>query len=159
MSEIVNKRYAAINRQNLILVVKSDEIPGKTFSITFTTGYGILHPEAYFITNNPILQKVLENDPRFNDSYRLIQINGVELPEYYARQALAKQKASMPILPSKEDEQPEVEKQPVFSNVQAAKEWMNKKFDIPFSQINNKTKLLTKAKELNIKFILETEKV
>lgn len=86
---IVNKRYVAINRQSLLLVVN---VPNGGYrNVEFLNGYGLLN-EGYVLTNEPELQEILEKHPRFNQSFRLAEIDNVPVAEYEARKQIAQQK-------------------------------------------------------------------
>lgn len=80
----INKRYIANNRQSLNLAVKLQN--DSTRTVEFNTGYG-LKSEGYFLTDDPDLQKALEKDARFKKSYRLAEIDGVNIAEIEAKEA------------------------------------------------------------------------
>ena len=83
----VNKTYVANNRQEYSLVIASALLPNGSMILEFRGGYG-MSPEAYYFTEDSLMQKVLEEDHRFGDSYRLAKINNMDVAEYNARLAI-----------------------------------------------------------------------
>lgn len=156
-----NKRYTAFNRQNLLLVVI---MPGsQQMTIEFTGGYG-MNNEAYYFTADADIQNMLESDPRFNEKYRLTEIDNVSVPEYEARKQIKEAKAEVKVNPEPKPEvvvtevpKKEVVKKNTFTNLQEARNYLNAQYNVPFHLISNKQKLKEKAKELGMDIILETD--
>ena len=73
---MVNKRYTANNRQGLLIILMLPQ--GGQMSIEFKGGYGIRN-EAFHFTNQEEVQLALENDPRFGKSYRLSEVDGMDI--------------------------------------------------------------------------------
>jgi len=147
----VNKRYVANNRQSLMIIINHPGL-GQT-TIEFKPGYG-LRSEGYFLTNDPDMQDALENDKRYKKSYRLAEIDNMDIAEYTARKILSEKKDETP----KEPLTTEVDNSPnkiSFETSQAAKDWLNKEHNVPFNQISNRKKIVDKATELgfNIEFL------
>lgn len=82
---MVNKRYTANNRQGLLIILMLPQ--GGQMSIEFKGGYGIRN-EAFYFTNQEEVQLALENDPRFGKSYRLSEVDGMDISEYLARKVI-----------------------------------------------------------------------
>ncbi len=170
-----NKRYTAFNRQNFLLVVN---VPGTTnqMSIEFSGGYG-MSSEAYFFTNDIDVQNMLESDPRFNEKFRLTEIDNVPIAEYNARKEI---KAAKKEVVQKVEVKPEVVqeakteaevipaapkevvekvavKRNVFKNMQDARNYFASELKVPFHLTNNKQKLKEKAAELGVNIVLESD--
>jgi hypothetical protein len=147
----VNKKYQALNRQSLIMVV---QVPGtdKTMTIEFKNGYG-LQKDGYFLTNDPVIQDILEKDKRFKDVYALVEIDNVGIAEYNARKELGLDANNKP----EAEEKPQGDGKKLFVNAQAAKDWLNAEHGVPFNAINNKTKVIEKAKELGFDIAFESD--
>jgi hypothetical protein len=142
----VNKRYVAINRSSLILIAKLPENKGQ-LSIEFQSGYGMKR-EAYFMTDKKEIQDVLEADKRFNNSYRLEEIDNIPVIEYEFRQA---QKKDTKI------EESELETI-TFGSINEAKDFLVSK-GIEKKKIPNPAAIANRGKELgfNIEIINITE--
>ena len=182
MSIKVSKRYEAINRKSLLIVVMLPDSKG-TKTIEFLNGYG-LRNSAYIQTSDELIQKCLDNDHRLNKTYRVAEIDGIPIEEYEARKAMKEQSDELveeeptpteetteesgnndtPI--SNEEGKQETETgegneegtaTKSFKNAQAAKDWLNDKYEVPFNQINNKTKIIAKAKELGFDLVFESD--
>lgn len=137
----MNKRYVAINRSSLILIAKLPENKGQ-LSIEFQSGYG-MKKEAYFITNNKEIQDVLESDKRFNESYRLEEIDNINVVEY---EFLQTQKESVV------NDSNAIEKMP-FNNINDARDFLaNEPYNIERNKLNNPKSILNRAKELGFEF-------
>lgn len=134
----VNKRYVANNRQSLVLVLVTGE---NQMSIEFKPGYG-LRDEGYFLTNDLKVQQILEKDPRYKKSYRLAEIDNMDIAEYIARNIIKEKETPKEVV--KDDMKP-------FTTSQEAKDWLNKEHAVPFNQITNKKKIIDKALELGFK--------
>lgn len=144
----MNKRYTANNRQSLLLILIMPE--GGQMSIEFKHGYS-LRNEAYFMTNDEILQEVLEKDARFNKTYRLTEIDGMDVAEYNSRKDMAKSGALSEATTS--------ELTPMsFPTAQAAKEWLTREHAVPVIVLANKGKIIEKAKELGFEVSFENDK-
>lgn len=130
----MNKRYVANNRQNLQIIVN---LPKQQVTITFNSGYG-LRREAYFITRNEELQKALEEDARFNKSYRLAEIDNMNISEYNARKAIEL------------SQMPEPTQDMEFRTNTDAKEWINRTHGVPYAKIVNKAMLTIEYAKLGI---------
>lgn len=153
----VNKRYVANNRQSLMIIINHPGL-GQT-TIEFKPGYG-LRSEGYFLTNDPEMQDALESDKRYEKSYRLAEIDNMDIAEYTARKIIAeREKEESKELPkenpAEETEQDNTPKKRSFETSQAAKDWLNKEHNVPFNQISNRKKIVDKATELgfNIEFL------
>ena len=144
-----NKRYVANNRQNLQIIVSLPGDQGQT-TITFQSGYGMMK-EAFYLTDNKIMQEALESDKRFNKSYRLEEIDGMPLIEYNARVELESG--------SKPAKEPKIVlKDKHFDTVKDAKSWLNTEHQISFAVLKNKETIKEEAIKLgfNIIFSFET---
>lgn len=153
MSE--NKRYVANNRQNLQLTVDLPDKKGQ-ITITFQAGYG-LRREGYFLTNDEMIQSVLEGDARFNRSYRLSEINNVSLAEYNALKTIAENKETTTEVTSEEvltddTQKPEVK---TFANFLAAKSWLCKNYTAVYSEMKSKEILTAKYAEAGFELKIE----
>jgi hypothetical protein len=144
----MNKRYTANNRQSLLLILMLPD--GGQMSIEFKHGYS-LHNEAYFMTNDETIQEVLENSPKFNSTYRLSEVNGMDIAEYNSRKDLA-ENGDLGSLSGGE-------LTPMtFPNGQAAKEWLSKEpYNIAAGQLGSKAKIVEKAKELGFEVTFESD--
>lgn len=144
----MNKRYTANNRQSLLLILMLPD--AGQMSIEFKHGYS-LRNEAYFMTNDETLQEVLENDVRYNKTYRLTEIDGMDVAEYNSRKDLAES-----------GEMPEIMNSDLtpmsFPTAQAAKEWLTKEHAVPVIILANKGKIVEKAKELGFEVTFENDK-
>lgn len=167
MAKTVNKRYVANNRRSLTMGVRLQS--GQSYTIEFFNGYG-LRNEGYFLTNNVEVQEALESDPRFNKSYRLEEIDNVNIAEYNALQELKKRKVVVPAEePKAEVITAETPAEPVdevvaeesknleFDNAQTAKNFLNKEHGVPFSQMKNKAAILKSAEELGFKIVFKND--
>ena len=142
----VNKRYVANNRQSLVLVLVTGE---SQMSIEFKPGYG-LRNEGYFLTNDLKVQQMLEKDSRYNKSYRLAEIDNMDIAEYIARNCIKDKENETPKEAVNDDTK-------IFTTSQEAKDWLNKEYKVPFNQITNKKKIIDKALELGFKIEFENE--
>ena len=142
----MNKRYTANNRQSLILILI---LPTSgQMSIEFKHGYSI-HNEAYFLTNDATVQEALEKDQRFGKSYRLSEIDGMDVAEYNSRKDMKEAGVS-------DGESNELT--PLsFPNAQTAKEWLHKDHSVPLALLTNKGKTYEKAKELGFEITFEND--
>ena len=137
----MNKRYVAINRSSLILIAKLPENKGQ-LSIEFQAGYG-MKKEAYFITNNKEIQDVLESDKRFNESYRLEEIDNINVVEY---EFIQTQKESVV------NDSNAIEKMQ-FNSINDARDFLaNEPYNIERNKLNNPKSILNRAKELGFEF-------
>lgn len=123
----------------MILIAKLPENKGQ-LSIEFQSGYGMKR-EAYFITNNKEIQEVLEADKRFNNSYRLEEIDNINIAEY---ESLQTQKKDTKI------EEPEFETI-TLGSINEAKDFLISK-GIDKKKIPNPTAIANRGKELGVIF-------
>jgi hypothetical protein len=143
-----NKRYTANNRQNLQITVNLPDNKGQV-TLTFHSGYG-LKSEGYYLTNNETIQTALEQDLRFNKSYRLSEINNVPFAEYSARKAIAEKgkKEETEALPVDGFVKPVKELEvKTFPNYLSAKSWLCKNYTVMNYEITSKEILVSKYAE------------
>lgn len=162
--KVINKRYEAINRKSLLLVVMLPDSE-RTRTIEFLNGYG-LRNSAYLQTSDENLQTILDNDHRLNKTYRLAEINGMPIEEYEARESQKEEKEEVQEETEPKTEEPKVDepteqdegvKTKTFKNAQVAKDWLNSEHGVPFHEISNKAKIITKAQELGFDLVFETD--
>ncbi len=150
-----NKRYIGNNRQNYQVTVNLPENKGQV-TITFNSGYG-LRPESFFLTSDEYVQAALEQDKRFNRSYRLAEIDNVPLAEYMAKKAIAGKKETASKITTEEvltndNQKPEVK---TFANFLAAKSWLCKNYTAVYSELNSKEVLAAKYAEAGLELKIE----
>jgi len=151
-----NKRYIGNNRQNYQVTVNLPENKGQV-TLTFNSGYG-LRPESYLLTSDENVQAALEQDKRFNRSYRLTEIDNVPLSEYNARIAIAKktkEEKEIKVLPVVDLEVKEVK---TFANFLSAKSWLSKNYEVVYSELINKEILAAKYAEAGFELKIESIK-
>lgn len=163
----VNKKYVANNRRSMLLILGGR---GGQLTLEFKPGYGFSH-EGCFLSNDESIQEALESDPRFNKSYRLAQIDNMDVAEFNARKVIKDSATSKPVpekikeevvTPTgdqapkeKVEETPQVPEIPSFKTIQDAKNWLNKVHKVPFSQLGNKKKIFAKVEELKLNIKIE----
>ena len=125
----------------MILIAKLPDNKGQ-LSIEFQSGYGMKR-EAYFITNDKEIQDVLEADKRFNNSYRLEEIDNINIAEYEFRQT--QQGSSV-------DKTTTLEKMQ-FNSINDARDFLTSEpYNIDKTKLNNPKAMLNRAKELGFEF-------
>lgn len=151
------KKYVANNRSKLTLIVSLPE--GGQTTIEFRKGYG---NEAYHLTNVEEMQNILENDPRFGESYRLEEIDNVFIKTYEARQLLLDKKTEeKPVDPPASPDGTKVDPPACieFKNINEIRDYlMGEPYNVESKKIPNLKAVENKAKELGIVFkILNTK--
>jgi hypothetical protein len=145
------KKYVAINRKSLLIIIGLPD-SNRQLSVEFSSAYG-LNNEGFFYTKDELVQKALENDHRFNKSFRLAQIDNVDVAEYNARQEISKRQEEVteinPVVP----EGPEVIS---FDNINEAKDFLVSK-GVGKKQIPNPVAIVNRAKELG--FTIEIKNI
>jgi len=96
-----------------------------------------------FLTDKIREQELLENHPSFNVSFKLEE-TFIEKPGSKEKKVIAELEA--------------VPKDVEFRNTQEAKNWLNKQYNVPFTKINNKEKVIAMGQELGFNILFESDK-
>jgi len=143
-----NKKYKSINRSGLLIVIVSPESK-RQFTIEFKPGYG-RNAEGYYYTNDPVVQEAIENDKRFNKSFKIDKINNLSIHEYNAKTKSSKQGEVVP--PTV------VFVEKMFKNVNAAKDFFRADpYKVPVSKLATKALIVAKGKTLGFETKFEND--
>jgi len=123
----------------------SIDVMDEGFLYSFDFRGGLKHPvfkPPVYITSDVKEQQLLEKNPAFNVLFIL------EEAIYEKPQTKEEVIIEMDTMPK------DVE----FSNAQEARKWLNKKHGIPFTELNNKAKVIAMGQELGFNILFESDK-